>query len=76
MVISWPRLSAVTHITSCPKREVHIATARAGPVIFPAATYKRNNLKYISNKANITRKLVSSWQLQSNTKEKMDITRV
>jgi len=44
-MISWPWLSAITHVTSCPEREIDITTAGASPIIFPTATYKQKPIK-------------------------------
>jgi len=44
-MISWPWLSAITHVTSCPEREIDIATAGASPIIFPTTTYKEKPIK-------------------------------
>lgn len=45
IMICRPRLSAITHVASCPEREIDIATAGASPIIFPAATYKQKPIK-------------------------------
>ena len=37
-MISRPWLSAITHVTSCPEREINITTAGACPIIFPTTT--------------------------------------
>jgi len=44
-MISRPWLSAITHVTSCPEREINITTAGACPIIFPTTTYRQKPIK-------------------------------
>jgi hypothetical protein len=45
IMISRPRLGAVTHIAGCPEREIDITTAGTCPIIFPTTTYKQKPIK-------------------------------